>query len=116
MPIPALKNFLKFESLGGLLLIAAAIIALVVSNSALAPVYVDLLATRVAVICGALSIDKPLLLWVNDGLMAIFFLLIGLELKREILEGQLSSRDQLVLPTVGAIGGFALPVTFYAFF
>lgn len=113
MPLRALRAFLRLESAGGLLLIGAAAFALLVANSPLAVYYTDLLATRVAVIFGALQIDKPLLLWINDGLMAVFFLLVGLELKREVLAGELSNREQLALPVAGALGGFVVPAAIY---
>ncbi len=112
-PLRALRTFLKLESAAGILLMLAALLALVVANSPLAAFYSELLATRVAVIFGALQIDKPLVLWINDGLMAVFFLLISLELKREALEGQLSDREQILLPAVGALGGFAVPAAIY---
>lgn len=113
-PLQALRTFIRWESAAGILLLAAAILAMVVSNSALAELHHSILNARTAVFIGPLSIDKTLLLWINDGLMAVFFLLVGLELKREVLEGQLSSRDQLILPLVGAVGGFVLPATLYA--
>jgi NhaA family Na+:H+ antiporter len=72
--------------------------------------------TTVAVQVGALSIDKPLLLWVNDGLMAVFFFLIGLEIKREIVAGELSRLSQVVLPGMGALGGMIVPAAIYAWF
>ena len=114
MPMQALRNFIKLESAGGLLLMAAAVVAMIVSNSPLAELHHSVLNARTAVIIGPLAIDKTLILWINDGLMAVFFLLVGLELKREVLEGQLSSRDQLLLPMIGAVGGFALPAIIYA--
>lgn len=88
-------------------------LAMLVANSPLAPIYNSLLDTTVAVQIGALSISKPLLLWINDGLMAVFFFLIGLEIKREILEGELSSLSQVILPGMGAIGGMAVPAGVY---
>lgn len=109
----AVRDFIRLESSGGILLLAAAIIAMLVANSPLADLYSALLDTTVAVQIGALSIDKPLLLWVNDGLMAIFFFLIGLEIKREMMEGELSSFSQVVLPSIGALGGMAVPAAIY---
>ncbi len=106
---------MRLESAGGVLLLIAAVIALVVANSPLAELYDSLLDTTVAVQVGALAISKPLLLWVNDGLMAVFFFLIGLELKRELMEGELSSFSQVVLPGMGAIGGMVVPAGIYAF-
>ncbi len=116
MPVSALRSFLKLESAGGILLVIASAVALLISNSPLAGAYGSLLATPVVVAVGDLAINKPLLLWINDGLMALFFFLIGLEVKREVLEGQLSSRDQLVLPAVAAVGGFVVPAFIYLIF
>lgn len=105
---------MRLESAGGILLLAAAVLAMLVANSPLANIYDALLETTVAVQVGALSIDKPLLLWVNDGLMAVFFFLVGLEIKREVMEGELSSFSQIVLPGMGALGGMAVPAAIYA--
>jgi NhaA family Na+:H+ antiporter len=113
MPTNALKGFLQTESASGVLLTLSAVLALVVANSPLSALYARLLDTPVAVQVGALEIAKPLLLWINDGLMAVFFLLIGLELKREVREGELSSPSQITLPAVGAIGGIAVPALLY---
>ena len=113
MPVAALKNFLRLESSAGVLLVIATVLALLVSNSPLANLYQYLLDVPLVVALGDLSVDKPLLLWINDGLMALFFFLIGLEVKREIAEGQLSSREQLLLPAAGAVGGFLLPAGIY---
>ena len=112
--VAAIEEFIKLESAGGILLLLAAIAALVIANSPLAGVYDGLLNAPVAVQIGELAIKKPLLLWINDGLMAVFFFLIGLEIKREFLEGELSSVSQVVLPGVGAIGGMVVPAGIYA--
>ncbi len=112
--VDAVRDFMKLESAGGILLLLAAIVALLVANSPLAVFYSELLDTTVAVQIGALSINKPLLLWINDGLMAIFFFLIGLEIKREVMEGELSSFKQVVLPGMGALGGMVVPAAIYA--
>jgi len=95
-------EFLEHEAAGGVMLFAAAALALIFSNSALKPLYDSFLDTPVSVRAGALSIDKPLLLWINDGLMAVFFFLVGLETKRELLKGELSSPDRAALPLVAA--------------
>jgi NhaA family Na+:H+ antiporter len=108
-----LTRFLELESASGLLLIAAGIIAMSINNSPLSYLYNGLLDVPVAVQFGALKIAKPLLLWINDGLMAVFFLLIGLEVKREVLEGQLKEPAQLVLPGAAAIGGMLVPALIY---
>ncbi len=112
--LTAFLSFTKLESASGILLLAATLIAMVVANSPLAYLYDALLDTTVAVQVGALSINKPLLLWVNDGLMAVFFFLIGLEVKREIMEGELSSFSQIVLPGMGALGGMVIPAAIYS--
>ncbi len=110
----ALSRFAQLESASGLLLIAAALLALLVNNSPLDFIYNGLLDTQVAVQVGALEIAKPLLLWINDGLMALFFLIVGLELKREVLHGQLAKPSQIVLPMAAAIGGMLIPALIYA--
>ena len=110
----ALNHFLQWESSGGILLIVAALVALALANSPLAGAYGEFRELPVAVQFGALKIAKPLLLWINDGLMAIFFLLVALELKREALSGQLSSFSQLSLPVVCALAGVAVPAGIYA--
>jgi len=111
--LEAVRDFMKLESAGGILLLFAALVALFVANSPFSYLYDRLLDTTVAVQVGAIAIDKPLLLWVNDGLMALFFFLVGLEIKREILEGELSSLSQVVLPGVGALGGMLVPAAIY---
>ena len=108
-------RFFQLEAASGLLLIAAAILALIINNSQLSWLYSGLLDTPVVAQIGALKIAKPLLLWINDGLMALFFLLIGLEVKREVLDGQLSRPSQLVLPGAAAIGGMLVPALIYWF-
>lgn len=110
----AVREFLRLESAGGILLLTTAVLAMVIANSPLASLYDALLETTVAVRVGALEISKPLLLWVNDGLMAVFFFLIGLEVKREFMEGELSSASQVVLPGMGALGGMIVPAAIYA--
>ncbi len=111
-----LTRFFAKESSGGILLMAAAVLAMVISNSPLRAFYELLLATPVAVLIGELEVNKPLLLWINDGLMAIFFFLVGLELKKELIEGELSDPKKIILPGVGAIGGMMLPALVYLFF
>ncbi|MEQ8205535.1 MAG: Na+/H+ antiporter NhaA [Woeseia sp.] len=112
----ALREFMQLESASGLLLLAAAVLAMLIANSPLASIYDALLSTTVAVQVGALVINKPLLLWINDGLMAVFFFLIGLEIKREVMEGELSSMSQVVLPAMGALGGMLVPAGIYVAF
>ena len=114
--LEAIQEFLKLESASGIILVGAAVLALIISNSPLSSLYDLFLDTPVEIRIGALHLAKPLLLWINDGLMAIFFLLIGLEVKREILDGQLSSISQVALPGIAAIGGMAIPALIYIIF
>ncbi len=109
-----IRGFFKTDAAGGALLIFATLAALVFSNTALTSIYDSLLKTKITILVGEFGIDKPLLLWINDGLMAIFFLLVGLELKRELLEGQLSERRRAALPVFGALGGMIIPALIYA--
>lgn len=112
--LKALARFIHHEATAGLVLVAAAAAALVISNSdALLPLYDSFLKTTVRVQIGEAGVGKPLLLWINDGLMAIFFFLVGLEIKREVLEGHLSSKEQIVLPALAAVGGMAVPAAIY---
>ena len=109
----ALANFLRLEASGGILLILASILALFCANSMFEGVYENFRDLPVAVKVGGLEIAKPLLLWINDGLMAIFFLLVALEIKREALSGQLSSKEQLILPMVCAAAGVLVPAVLF---
>ncbi|CAG9295801.1 Na+/H+ antiporter NhaA [Celerinatantimonas diazotrophica] len=111
-----IDRFLRMEAASGILLIIAAIVALVMANSPLNHLYVHLFDMPVQVRIASLNIEKPLLLWVNDGLMAIFFLVIGLEVKREVLEGELSSRDKASLPIFAALGGMVVPALIFLLF
>ncbi len=111
-----LSALLHHEAAGGVLLMLAAITALVLDNSPLNWLYDALLSTPVIIQVGALEINKPLLLWINDGLMAVFFLFVGLEIKRELLEGHLSSWGQASFPLVAAVGGMIVPAMIYVGF
>lgn len=111
-----LSRFFKFESAGGILLMFSAVLAVVFANTPLQSYYALLLDTPVEIRIGALEIAKPLLLWINDGLMVVFFFLVGLELKRELIEGELSDKRNIILPGVGAIGGMVIPALIYVFF
>jgi len=104
------------ESTSGILLMGAAVLAMLAANSPAAGLYAYFLDTPVEVRIGALQIAKPLFLWVNDGLMAVFFFLVGLELKREILEGELSRPANVLLPALGAVGGIVVPVAIFVWF
>lgn len=116
MAIGTIKDFLRLESASGLLLVAAAILAMVIENSPASYLYDDLLNIPIAIQIGTFVIAKPLLLWINDGLMAVFFFLVGLEIKREVLDGELSNPQQIVLPAIAAIGGMAAPAAIYILF
>ncbi len=111
-----IKEFIENESASGILLIFATILALLLSNTFLSGYYDSFLHIPVEVRVGPLHLDKSLYHWVNDGLMAVFFLLIGLEVKREILEGHLSSLSQIALPGFAAIGGMVVPAAVYLYF
>ncbi|GAA4500056.1 Na+/H+ antiporter NhaA [Pseudaeromonas paramecii] len=111
-----IQKFLQLESASGIILIFSALLAIVLANSPLAGVYTGFLDTEVQIRIASLDLHKPLLLWINDGLMAIFFLLVGLEVKREMLEGALSSREQAIFPAVAAIGGMLMPAIIYLLF
>ena len=112
----AISRFLRLESAGGILLMLTAVLAIIIANTPLVTIYNLLLETPVEVRIGGLEIAKPLLLWINDGLMALFFFLVGLELKRELVEGELSDKRNLILPGVGAIGGMLVPALIYLWF
>ena len=114
--INLLQGFFKSESAGGILLVIATFLALLFANTSLSPFYDLLLNIPVEIRFGEFEIAKPLLLWINDGLMAIFFFMIGLELKTELIDGQLSQPDKLILPVVAAIGGMVVPALVYAIF
>jgi NhaA family Na+:H+ antiporter len=111
-----LRRFIERESAGGIVLCAAAAVAMILANSPVSTVYTRLLDMPLAVQVGGLLLKKPLLLWVNDGLMAIFFMLVGLEVKREILQGGLSRPAAAVLPVLAAVGGMASPALIYVLF
>ena len=108
-----IRDFFKMESASGILLVIMALVAMLLANSSLAAWYNSLLETEAQVRIGSLNLEKPLLLWINDGLMALFFLLVGLEVKRELREGQLTNLSQITLPGVAAIGGMLIPALIY---
>lgn len=113
MPMSAIRQFLHHESAGGIVLLAAAILAFILTNSPLSAAYLGLFDLHLTVKVGELGLDKSLGHWINDGLMAIFFFLVGLEIKRELLEGELSTPRQAALPVIAAIGGMAGPAAVY---
>lgn len=110
-----IKSFFKMESAGGILLMLASVLAIIFANTPLLTYYDMLLSTAVEIRVGELEIAKPLLLWINDGLMAVFFFLVGLELKRELTEGELSDKRNIILPGVGAVGGMLFPALIYVY-
>jgi len=110
----AMRDFLSLESAGGILLIGATLLALVMANIPTAlKAYEWFLGLHLTITLGGLGVDKPLLLWINDALMVFFFMLVGLELKREVVEGELSRPDQVILPIIAAIGGLVLPAAIF---
>jgi len=110
------QEFVKTESFSGILLIAFMLVALIWANSPWSASYESLWQTQVNVSIGSFKIDKPLLLWINDGLMAIFFFVVGLEIKRELLVGELSSLRQALFPIAAALGGMLVPAALYLAF
>jgi len=112
--VDRIREFLKLESASGALLVLAAALAVLLANSPLESAYTRVFSLELTVALEDLAISKPLLLWINDGLMAVFFFLIGLEVKRELLEGELRSREQVLLPGVAALGGFVVPAALFA--
>lgn len=112
--ISALRSFLQLESAGGLLLVGTTLLALFVANiDSLNQFYIAFKDARLTITLGGVGVDKPLLLWINDALMVFFFMLVGLELKREMVEGQLSRADQVILPVLAALGGLTVPALIY---
>jgi len=109
-----IRRFMSVQSVSGVVLLAAAVTALIVANSPLAWMYERVLQTEMQVRVGSLDLHKPLLHWINDGLMAVFFLLVGLEIKRELLEGELATRSKAILPVIAACGGMIVPAAIYA--
>jgi NhaA family Na+:H+ antiporter len=112
----ALLRFINHEATAGMVLVVAAAAALVVTNVGYDTTYDHFLELPVSVRAGGIGLDKTLVHWINDGLMAIFFFLVGLEIKREVLQGNLSSRQQITLPAVAALGGMLVPAAIYIFF
>jgi len=100
----ALREFVRLESAGGIVLMAAAVVALIFANTRAEGLYQTFLDTPVEIRIGPFKLAKPLILLINDGLMAVFFFLVGLEIKREVLEGELSNRAQIALPAFAAAG------------
>jgi NhaA family Na+:H+ antiporter len=108
-----LQAFLRSEALGGYVLMAAALAALIIANSSAAPLYFDVLGSKLGFQAGPIVLRETVLHWINDGLMAVFFLLVGLEIKREVLDGQLRGVSRIVLPGIAALGGMVAPALIY---
>jgi len=108
-----MKPKLSTDALSGLLLIAATAVALILDNSSAAPLYDALLNVEASIKVGDYGFAKPILLWVNEGLMAVFFMLVGLEIKREMVDGSLSNAKSLALPGLAAVGGMAVPALLF---
>ena len=111
--ISTVERVIRHEATGGVLLMLAAVAAMIVANSALSPIYDSVLYGYLSITYNDGGLSKPLILWINDGLMAVFFFLVGLEVKREVLEGQLSSWDKASLPLIAAVGGMAIPALIF---
>lgn len=111
--IKYLENFISLEAWAGIILMAVTVVTLVIANSSLAPHYTSLLNIPFSITIGSVGLAKPLLLWIDDGLMALFFFVVGLELKREILEGHLSSVARASMPAIAALGGMVGPAAIY---
>src|SRR5580700_9427526 len=110
----ALGDTGKVDLYGGIALGVAALAALVIANSSLGPRYSALLEATGEIRIGSIGLSKSLEHWINDGLMAVFFLLVGLEIKREAFEGELASLQKAALPVIAAVGGFVVPAAIYA--
>lgn len=108
--IAQIRKFLKLESASGILLLIFATLAILWANTPFKHFYFELLDMPVKILIGSFSIDKPLLMWINDGFMAVFFALVGMEVKRELMIGALSSYQRAIFPAVGAVGGMVVPV------
>ena len=109
----ALDRFFRHDAAGGVLLMAAAALALIVANSSASAAYHDLLLKKFSILLDGEGLSKPLILWINDGLMAVFFFLVGLELKREMVEGKLKKPADVVLPGMAAVGGMVAPALIF---
>ena len=110
------KDFLRSEQIGGVILIFCVIISLIIANSNLGEAFETFLSTQIGYSNSSIQLEYSISLWINDGLMAIFFLLVGLEIKREIIEGELSSPKKAAMPIFAAIGGMLFPASIYALF
>lgn len=115
MRLKPFKEFIKLEAVGGITLFACAVLALIVTNSPLHHYYTYIFQAPFSIAVGKIGLTKPILSWVNEGLMTIFFLLIGLEIKRELIKGELSTLAQASLPCIAAIGGMIVPALIFVY-
>ena len=113
--VKLIQRFLKLESAGGILLLFSAAVAMLLANSPLSSQYNDFLNLPVSLQIGSFSINKTLIHWINDGFMAVFFVLVGMEVKKELFEGALSSYQQAIFPAIAAVGGMIVPALVYWF-
>ncbi len=113
--IKLIQSFFKLESAGGILLLFSAVVAMLLANSPLSNQYNDFLNLPVSLQIGSFSINKTLIHWINDGFMAVFFVLVGMEVKKELFEGALSTYQQAIFPAIAAIGGMVIPAVVYWF-
>ena len=111
--VQLIQRFLKLESAGGILLLFSAAVAMLLANSPLSSQYNDFLNLPVSLQIGSFSINKTLIHWINDGFMAVFFVLVGMEVKKELFEGALSSYQQAIFPAIAAVGGMIVPALVY---
>ena len=111
----ALLRLIRHEAFAGVLMMLAAALALIFANTSLSGAYYGFLNTKISLLVNDVGLAKPLLLWINDGLMAVFFFLIGLELKREMVEGRLKNPRDVMLPGVAALGGMLAPMAVFLF-
>lgn len=116
MPLKFIREFIKLESSAGIILFLTAALAIIIDNTSLANYYDAFFHFNVGISIANITIEKSLLLWINEGFMTLFFLLVGLEIKREILEGELNSIKKALLPAIAAMGGMLFPAAIYLFF
>lgn len=115
-PFKFIRDFIKLETSAGIILFAAAVFAMAIDNSSLSASYTHFFKIIISVSIDNISLSKPLLHWINDGFMTIFFMLVGLEIKREMLEGELNTVPKTMLPAIAAMGGMLVPAVIYIFF
>src|SRR3990167_307633 len=115
MPLRFIREFIKLESGSGIFLFLAALLAMIIDNTAFAHYYDAFFHMPLSISVAQFKLEKPMLSWINDGFMSLFFLLVGLEIKREMLGGELNSLSKAILPLIAAIGGMVVPAAIYLF-